>query len=100
MPCFILSADGERTALASAPRDLDEACSALNCSGIEFVSGVDQFEGTPAQMIVDEDHARKKLPLNTAAVAIRDTAYASRGLSSADPIFGAVLILTGSDRLR
>jgi hypothetical protein len=100
MPCFIISADGEKTTLDAAPRNLDEACSALNSSGIEIVSGVDQYEGEPAQMVVDEDHARKKLPLNASAIAIRDAAYAARGISSADPIFGSALILTGSDRLR
>lgn len=100
MPCFLIQPTGEKTPLDAAPRNLDEACATLNASGIEFVSGVDHYEGEPAQLIVDEDHALKNLPLNNLAIAIRDTAFAAQGISSADPIFGPALVLTGADQLR
>ena len=100
MSCFLIQPTGEMTVIEPATRNLDEACAALNSSGIEFVEGVDHYKGEPAQLIVDEDHALKNLPLNNAAIAVRDTAYAAQGMSSADPIFGPALVLTGSDQLR
>ena len=89
----------ERAALGSPP-SIETLRAFIGCAYVEIIPGVRDYDGEPADMVGDENAALDGRLFNAEAVSLRDAALGAAGhRPSPNPLFGAVLILTGADRL-
>ena len=73
---------------------------ALECDAIEHIPGMSEYLGEPADMYGSETAGFDQLPTNLHAIELRDAGIAKTGhRPSPNLVQGAVIILTGADRL-
>ncbi|MCC0004685.1 MAG: hypothetical protein H6872_05905 [Methylobacteriaceae bacterium] len=99
MSVFLIEPGTEPKRLDIAPT-LANIRNALGCEDLERIPGLTEYEGEAADMYGDENAGFDRLPTNLRAIELRDGGLAKSGhRPSPNPVQGAVVILTGADRL-